>query len=82
MSFEIQTGVPIPRRTAGRSGSKYPFLQMDVDQMFTVDTGVKAATIRSAVGAFTKRNPDAGKFAVRAFTDENGATTLGVWRTE
>ena len=61
MSFEIQSGVPIPRRTAGRSGSKYPFLQMDVDQMFTVDTGVKAATVRSAVGAFTKRNPGAGK---------------------
>ncbi len=82
MSFEIQSGVPIPRRTAGRSGSKYPFLQMDVDQMFTVDSGVKAATVRSAVGAFTKRNPGAGKFAVRAFTDGNGAQALGVWRTE
>lgn len=82
MSFEIQSGVPIPRRTAGRSGSKYPFLQMDVDQMFTVDTGVKAATVRSAVGAFTKRNPGAGKFAVRAFTGADGKQALGVWRIE
>ncbi len=82
MAFEIKTGVPIPKRTAGRSGSKYPFMQLDVDQMFEVDTGVKAATVRSAVGAFTKRNPGAGKFAVRAFTNEAGIDALGVWRIE
>lgn len=76
-TFVLETGVPIPKRTAGRSGTKYPFAQMEVGDSFLVDTGVKAATIRSAVGAYLKRSaPEGVKFAVRG-TDEG----LRVWRT-
>ena len=79
MSFEIQSGVPIPsKRTVGRQGgSKYPFAQMDVGDMFWVTHGVKPATMRSAVGAYNKRYPEHGKFAVRQTADG-----LGVWRIE
>ncbi len=79
MSFVLETGVPIPKRVApgGRRGSKYPFAQMEVGQSFLVaDPETKAATIRSAVGAFSKRYSDAGKFAVR-ITEEG----IRVWRT-
>jgi hypothetical protein len=69
MSFTIESGIPMPKRTAGRSGSKYPFADMEVGDSFAIPGDVKAATIRSAVGAFTKRNPDAGKFAVRGTGD-------------
>jgi len=77
MAFQIEDGVAIPKRTAGRHGSKYPFAQMEVGQSFLITTNVKAATIRSAVGAFSKRNPECGKFAVRGTEDG-----LRVWRTE
>lgn len=77
MSFVLETGVPIPKRTAGRHGSKYPFAVMEVGQSFLIEGDVKAATVRSAVGAFSKRNPDSGKFAVRG-TDGG----LRVWRIE
>jgi hypothetical protein len=50
---------------------------MEVGESFAVPGDVKAATIRSAVGAFTKRNPEVGKFAVRGTGDG-----LRVWRTE
>ncbi len=77
MAYEIEDGVSIPKRTAGRHGSKYPFAQMDVGQSFLITADVKASTIRSAVGAFCKRNPGTGKFAVRGTEDG-----LRVWRTE
>ena len=77
MSYTIESGIPMPKRTAGRSGSKYPFADMEVGESFAVPGDVKAATIRSAVGAFAKRNPEVGKFAVRG-TDDG----LRVWRTE
>jgi hypothetical protein len=78
MTFALENDVPLPKRTApgGRRGSKYPFAQMEVGQSFRVSDDTKAATIRSAVGAFSKRYSDAGKFAVRV-TDEG----IRVWRT-
>lgn len=77
MAFEIQDDVPMPRRSTGRKGSKYPFADMEVEQSFLINTDIKAATVRSAVGAYMKRNPDSGKFAIRN-TDQG----LRVWRTE
>lgn len=77
MAFEIQDDVPMPRRSTGRKGSKYPFADMEVGQSFLVEGDIKAATVRSAIGAFVKRFPEAGKFALRN-TDEG----LRVWRTE
>jgi hypothetical protein len=50
---------------------------MDVGDMFWVTHGVKPATMRSAVGAYNKRYPEHGKFAVRQTADG-----LGVWRIE
>jgi hypothetical protein len=76
MTFQIETGVPVPARASGRRGGKYPFADMDVGDSFLVEGEVKPATVRSAVGAFAKRNPDFGKFAVRATEDG-----LRVWRT-
>ncbi len=78
-NFVLETGIEIPKRTAParRSGSKYPFAQMEVGHSFLLPADVKATTIRSAIGAFSKRYSDAGKFAVRA-TDQG----LRVWRTE
>jgi hypothetical protein len=80
MTFEIQSDLPLPPRTAGRRGSKYPLTDMEVGQAFLVgadDEGkaVKATTVRSAIGAFNKRNPGR-KFAVRINTDGS----VGVWR--
>ena len=77
MSFTIESGIPMPKRAAGRNGSKYPLSQLDVGDSFLVPEPVKAATLRSAVGAFLKRNPDFGKFAVRA--ESHGGHR--VWRT-
>ena len=77
MTFEIRDNAPMPKRSAGRKASKYPFGEMDVGQSFLVTEDIKAATVRSAIGAFMKRNPDSGKFALRT---EDGM--LGVWRTE
>lgn len=76
MTFVIETGVEIPGRKGGRSGSKYPFAQMRVGQSFLVGSGVKVSTIRSAIGAFTKGKPDM-KFAVRDTQDG-----VRVWRVE
>ena len=73
MTFEVQSGVPLPsKRTVGRQGGS-----MDVGDMFWVTHGVKPATMRSAVGAYNKRYPEHGKFAVRQTADG-----LGVWRIE
>ncbi len=75
MSYQIEDGVPVPKRTAGRKGSKYPFAVMQPGQSFFADD-VKVATVRSAVGAFTKRHADEGfKFSVRAEGDG-----VRVWR--
>lgn len=74
MTFKIETGIEIPGRKGGRSGSKYPFGQMDVGQSFLVGSGVKVSTVRSAIGAFNKSHPGM-KFAVRD-TDEG----VRVWR--
>ncbi len=78
MTFQLEVGVPVPpRKRTGRSGSKYPFAVMEVGHSFLVPTDIKAATVRSAIGAFRKRNPDGGKFSLRV-TDEG----TRVWRTE
>jgi len=82
MAFEIRSDIPMPKRAAGRQGSKYPFAQLEVGQSFLVDEDIKAATVRSAAGAFMKRNPDAGKFALRNVPMDDGSTAIGVWRTE
>jgi len=82
MAFEIRDDVPMPRRAAGRQGSKYPLADLDVGQSFLVDEDIKATTVRSAVGAFMKRNPGAGKFALRNEEQEDGSVFIGVWRTE
>ena len=74
MSFTIETNVPVPSRKGGRSGSKYPFAQMDVGHSFLVGSDVKVGTIRSAVGAFTKDNKDF-KFMVRTVPEG-----IRVWR--
>jgi hypothetical protein len=74
MTFIIETNIPVPSRKGGRSGSKYPFAQMDVGHSFLVGSDVKATTIRSAVGAFTKDNKDF-KFVVRAVPEG-----VRVWR--
>ncbi len=74
MTFTIETNIPVPSRKGGRSGSKYPFAQMDVGHSFLVGSDVKATTIRSAVGAFTKDNKDF-KFVVRAVPEG-----IRVWR--
>jgi hypothetical protein len=78
MSFILETDVPLPKRAGGgRTGSKYPFAQMEVGHSFVVSDGVKIGTVRSAIGAFSKRYSDAGKFAVRQVEDG-----VRVWRTE
>lgn len=79
MSFVLETGVPVPARTGGggRRGSKYPFAQMETGQSFLVGGDITVGTVRSAVGAFNKRNPGFGKFAVRETADG-----VRVWRTE
>lgn len=83
MAFTLESGIPVPKATrAGRSGSKYPFAQMEVGESFLVGLNAKGeplsqGTVRSALGAFSKRNPNSGKFAVRD-TDQG----VRVWRTE
>ena len=70
MSFVIESDIPVPKRTAGRTGSKYPFSALNEGESFLIPHGyeeVKIGTIRSAIGAYMKRaGEDAGKFAVRA----------------
>lgn len=74
--FEIEDGIPVAPRASGPRTGKYPFRTMEVNQSFLVPADVKAATIRSAIGAFNKKNKDR-KFAVR--TTESGTR---VWRVE
>lgn len=80
MTFVLDSDIPVPVRTApgGRraGSSKYPFSIMEVGQSFLVPGDVKAATIRSAVGAYQKRSEDKeAKFSVRAVADG-----VRVWR--
>ena len=77
MTFQVDSHIPLPKRAAGRHGTKYPFATMHVEQSFLVPGDVKAATIRSAVGAYAKRYPEGGKFAVR-----NTEEGIRVWRIE
>lgn len=78
MTFQLEVGIPVPaRKNVGRKGTKYPFAVMEPEQSFLVPSDIKAATVRSAIGAYKKRNPDGGKFAIRV-TDEG----TRVWRTE
>jgi hypothetical protein len=75
MTFTVETNVELPTRKGGRSGSKYPFAQMDVGQSFLVGSAdAKVTTLRSAIGAFMKGHTGY-KFAVRAV--EGG---IRVWR--
>lgn len=80
MTFVIEDGVPLSTKRAtggGRRGSKYPFAVMQPGQSFLVPEDVKPATVRSAVGAFNKRNQGEGKFAVRVT-----AEGTRVWRVQ
>ncbi len=81
MTFVLEDGVPIAARrnsgNGGRRGSKYPFAQMQPGQSFLVPEDVKTLTVRSAVGAFNKRNQADCKFAVRV-TPEG----TRVWRVQ
>lgn len=81
MNFVIESGVPVPKRQGGRTGSKYPFAHLNPGESFLVPHGedkqVGAGTVRSAAGAFSKRNPGAGKFIIRAV--DGG---VRVWRAE
>lgn len=80
MQFTIEADVPMPKRQGGRTGSKYPFAHLNPGESFLVPHGEKevgVGTIRSAAGAYNKRNPGSGKFAIRAV--EGG---VRVWRTE
>lgn len=81
MTFIIEEDVPMPKRQGGRTGSKYPFALLEPGQSFMVsdetDKEANVGTLRSALGAFNKRNPDSGKFSVRKV--EGG---VRVWRVE
>ena len=78
MEFHIEHGIPVPPRVGfgGKRGSMYPFAHMKVGESFRAPEGVKASTLRSAVGAFNKQKTGA-KFAIRA-----EGNTHRVWRTE
>lgn len=77
MSYTIETSVPLPARRGGRpAGAKYPLEQMDVGHSFLVASEVKPATVRSALGNFSKNNP-AYKFTMRAV--DGG---VRVWRVK
>jgi hypothetical protein len=81
MTFMIEEDVPLPKRQGGRTGSKYPFAVLETGQSFMVpddaEKAVNVGTLRSALGAFNKRNPGSGKFSVRKV--EGG---VRVWRME
>lgn len=77
MAYTIDTSIPVPARRGGRpSGTKYPLEQMDVGHSFLVASDVKPATVRSALGNFSKNNPDY-KFTMR--TVDGG---VRVWRVK
>jgi len=73
-TFVVQANIPVPPRTRKAGGSKYPFAKMKPGEMFYAPEGVKAATLRSSVGVFSRANPGY-KFAVRI--DAEGR--LGCW---
>lgn len=83
MAYILESGIPLPKSNRpGRTGSKYPFAQMEVNESFLVGNNSKGVpltqgTIRSALGAFSKRNPNSGTFSVRMTADG-----LRVWRTD
>lgn len=78
MTFQLETGYPVPPRSSFGTtrASKYPFAIMEVGDSFVVPSSVKPETVRSALGAFAKKNKDK-KFAVRVV---DGKTR--VWRIE
>jgi len=85
--FTVQVNVPLPARTGPKGlvrGSKYPFATMEIGASFfvpsTEDKPVKAATLRSAVGAYMK-NDKSRRFAVRQ-VNEDGVDGVRVWRVE
>ena len=76
--FKIQKNVPIPPRAGGRSGSKYPFRQMEVGDSVFVEG--KVSKVASAIQSTSKINKG-WKFESRK-ADENGASGVRVWRKE
>lgn len=74
--FTIDNDVPIPPRSRhGGRGSKYLFGALAVGESFYVPD-VKASTLRSAVGAYFKANPEIDyKYSVRQIDDG-----VRIWR--
>ena len=74
--FKIEKNVPIPPRSGGRNGSKYPFRKMQVGDSTFVEG--KPSKIASALQAASKALPKVS-FTSRA-TTEDGKDGVRVWR--
>jgi len=76
--LEIETGIPMPTKPAGRGTSKYPFDVMNVGDSFVVDLyGKTWAFIFEAIKKAQQRHPGR-KFSTRAIEP----TKRRVWRVE
>lgn len=85
MNFQIEKQVEIP---SGRSGTTYPFSQMEVNDSFLVplEEGKKIDGLRSSVSSAATswglKNGDR-KFTTRIMKDESGNPTgVRIWRVK
>lgn len=75
--FEIERGVPVPKRNQSRRESKYPCAEMEIGDSFFIPAGqVKAPAAYAVAVSANKRFPER-KFVPR--TVEGG---MRIWRVE
>lgn len=70
MSYEIETGVPIPAKLRKNGSGKYPFSSMVVGDSFFAPLGESTPkNIASAAYCWSKSHKNDFKFAVRGCPD-------------
>lgn len=73
MSYEVESGIPIPSRPVGAQSKRYPFGKMEVGDSFSIPIGSRQR-LSSAASWFGRRNQK--RFSVLKLSD----TEARCWR--
>ncbi len=76
--MKIEQNIPMPRRTGGPSGVKYPFREMQIGDSFLVATTDERGRAKAAIYYYT-HSPD-GKG--RRFSSRKVSGGYRIWRIE
>ena len=78
-TYTIESNVPVPTNSVGRTASTYPIAAMQVGDSFAFPKKSRSNVV-AALGRFRKANPDnKAMFITRTVDAEAG--TCRIWRT-